>query len=271
MALPVLAEPSYYTWVDAQGVIHNTAVPTKPKRNNEQLNPSSKSNDEKSTAVSATTSKESSSTPESLKGFKTEEELQQQIKSSTDKPFYTWRDADGTIRNDTKPDVVVEFRATEIVYDAVFALPFRLPIQVTEGVCCGDYEHAFKQVLESDSAISQKINDESVSYQTEQGSIPAGYFIVKGIEKEIVFIKSYQLTKNASFEVVALNAQFQPLYLASKLSGLFIEQTWKDLAYTKIMLELSDSEVEYLIIFVNGDIDRARGYSLSLSLGKASD
>lgn len=277
MALPTLAEPSYYTWVDAQGVIHNTAVAEKPERNNRQASSSLKAGSSAPKSGTAEISESGDSNPnsvlpKSLQDFKTEEELQQQIKSSTDKSFYTWTDADGTIRNNTKPDIIVEFRAPEIVYDAVFALPFRLPKQVTEGACCKSYEHAFKQVLEPDSAVSQKINNESVLYQTQQGSIPAGYFIVEGIEKEIVFIKSYKLTNKANFEVVALNSQFQPLYLASKLTGLFIEQTWKDFAYTKIMLELSDPEIKYLIIFVNNDdINRARGYSLSLSLGKASD
>ncbi|MBL4798793.1 MAG: DUF4124 domain-containing protein [Oleispira sp.] len=273
MALPVLAEPAYYTWVDAQGVIHNTVVPTKPgalEQSSESKRPASKSpesNTEKPDSVGSAPVK-----PKELEGYKTEEELQQQIKSSTDKSFYTWTDANGTLRNTPKPDVIVEFSATEIVYDAVFAPPFRLPKKITEGACCADYKNAFKQILASDSAVSQKITSESVLYQTQQGFIPAGYFVIKDIEKEIVFIKSFKLSKDASYEVVALNSSFQPLYLASELAGLYIEQTWKDFAYTKIMLELSDPEIEYLIVFANDEyIDKELGYSLSLSLGKASD
>lgn len=270
-ALPVLADPAYYTWVDAQGVIHNTVVATKPD-SSELKSPVSKTESLEVDASKTDSAKPASEIPKEFEGFKTEEELQQQIKLGTDKTFYTWTDADGTLRNTPKPEVIVEFTATEIVYDAVFAPPFRLPENVTEGACCVGYKKAFKLTLEPDSAVSQKINNESVLYQTQQGFIPAGYFVIEDIEKDIVFIKSFKLSENASFEVIALNSRFQPLYLASELAGLFVEQTWKDLAYTKIMLELSDPEIEYLIIFANDDsVDKERGYSLSLSLGKASD
>lgn len=263
MALPSLAEPSYYTWVDANGIVHNTLVTTEDE-------PANKSKVESDSQNSNTSG--SPNTPEEYKDFKTEEELQQQIKSSTDKPFYTWRDADGTLRNSPKPDVVVEFSATEIVYDAVFAPPFRLPKKISEGVCCSDYKKAFKQVLNPDGSITQKINSDSVLYKTQRGLVPAGYFITEGIKSSIVFIKGFKLTQDTTFEVVALNSLFQPIHLASELSGIFVEQTWKDLAYNKVMIELSDPEIEYLIIFANQQsMGATRSYSLSLSLGQAND
>ncbi len=258
------AEQSYYTWVDAQGVIHNTAVATKPSKQESTTETNAEG------IIEEESEDKTKEKPVAISGteYKTEEELQQEIKSGTDKPFYTWTDADGTIRNSAKPDLLVEFSSTEIVYDAVFAPPFRLPEEVTNGTCCIDYKDAFKQKLAVDGIASQKINSESIPYRTQQGFTPAGYFVMASTERDIVFIKSYKLSKNASFEVVALNSQFQPLYLASKLSGLFAEQTWKDLAYTKIMIELADPEIEYLIVFAN---NADENYSLNLSLGAASD
>lgn len=255
MALPSLAEPSYYTWVDAQGVIHNTAIESK----------SSDVNDKKQIA-------EPSKSFEGEDEFKTEAEFQENLESSNDKPFYTWTDADGTIRNNPKPTLELEFVATEIVYDAVFAPPFRLPNKITEGTCCIEYKDSFVKILQSDSLTSQKINSASRLYKTQQGYKPAAFFVVEGIEKEIIYIKGFKLSSQAKFEIIALNEVYQPIYLASNLSGLYIEQTWKDLAYSKIMLELSDSAIKYLIIFAVDDrLDMERGYSLSLSQGKASD
>lgn len=264
MALPSLAEPSYYTWVDANGIVHNTLVEA-------EENPA-----KKNTPPNSAASSEDSNIPEEYKSYKSESELQEEIKSGTDKPFYTWTDAFGTIRNDPKPDMLVEFSAPEIIYDAVFAPPFRLPKQITEGACCIDYKNAFKQVLRFDASIAQKITSDSILYKTQKGAVPAGYFATdfskNGIENSIVFIKSFKLDVEATFEVVALNSQFQPIYLASNLSGLFVEQTWKDLAYTKVMIELSDSDIEYLIIFANNQgSDSQHSYTLSLSLGKAND
>tara|TARA_B100001063_G_scaffold149564_2_gene139537 strand:- start:2228 stop:3097 length:870 start_codon:yes stop_codon:yes gene_type:complete len=274
LALPSLAEPSYYTWVDANGIIHNTVVAEEVEATEDTARSKENLSEQNSSSDDAVVPN-ASNVPEEYKDYKTEGELQQQINSSEDKPFYTWTDGTGRIRNDPKPDMLVEFSAAEIVYDAVFAPPFRLPDQITKGVCCIDYKNAFTQVLSFDSAVSQKISSDSVFYKTRKGSVPAGYFVTNfsadGIENSIVFIKSFKLSAEATFEVVALNPQFQPIYLASNLSGLFIEQTWKDLSYTKVMIELSDPEIEYLIIFANDkDID-SKGYSLSLSLGKAND
>jgi hypothetical protein len=270
MALPSLAESSYYTWVDANGIVHNTVVAT-------DIDAAEKARlSEKESSSEKVSPSDDSNVPEEYEDYKSEDELQEQIESSEDKPFYTWTDASGRIRNDPKSDMLVEFSATEIVYDAVFAPPFRLPQRITEGACCIEYKEAFKQVLSFNSAVSQKITSDSVLYKTQKESVPAGYFTTNfsagGVENSIVFIKSFKLSNAASFEVVALNSQFQPIYLASDLSGLFIEQTWKDLAYTKIMIELSDPEIEYLIIFANDkNMDPQSGYSLSLSLGKAND
>jgi hypothetical protein len=271
MAPLTLADPSYYTWVDAQGVIHNTAIETEAKPSKNRVEEKT----QKLTISEKPIAKESLKDNQEIEDgekFQTEEEFHQNLKSSDDKPFYTWTDADGTIRNNPKPDLELEFTANEIVYDAVFAPPFRLPSRITEGVCCIEYKDSFVKKLQRDSLTGQKINNNSLLYKTQQGFKPAAFFIVEGIEKEIIFIKGFKLTEQAKFEIIALNEAYQPIYLTSNLSGLFIKQTWKDLAYSKVMLELSDPEIKYLIVFaLDNDLDMDRGYTLSLSQGKASD
>ena len=80
------------------------------------------------------------------------------------------------------------------------------------------------------------------------------------------------MPENSLFEVIALDQAFKPLYLSSGLKGLFVEQTWKDLAYKKLLLEISDTEIKYLIVFAqqedashpSGDKRPLSGYTLSV-------
>lgn len=265
LSLPSLAEPSYYTWVDAQGVVHNTLV------NDEQVQDDKPQPENPKDEVSAEAVEVETDTFRK-EAFKTEEEFQQNIKEREDKPFYTWTDADGTIRNNEKPDVFVEFTSTEVVYDAVFAPPFRLPVAITEGLCCSDYQQAFTKEIIADDFTTQKISSSSLRYKTQSGVVPAAYFIVPQAKRSIVFIKAFKLFEDTPFDVVALNEKYKPLYLSSNLNGVYVKQTWKDLAYNKIMLEIADPEVRYLIIFSSDDrIDFEKGYSLSVLQGPAGD
>lgn len=269
MAQSSVAEPSYYTWVDAQGVIHNTPIETDSGASQDKAS-SEGFDDADREDISINESDSAKIVDE--ESYKTEEEFQQQLKSSNDKPFYTYTDADGTIRNSPKPDIELEFVAAEIVYDAVFAPPFRLPENITRGVCCVEYKNNFEKKLKRHSLIGQKINHASELYKTQSGNQPAAFFEIENFEKEILFIKGFQLSSKAKFEVIALNEDYQPIYLASDLAGLYIEQTWKDLAYNKVMLEISDADIKYLIIFaIDEDLNMDRGYSLNLSQGRASD
>ncbi len=270
LSFPSLAEPSYYTWVDAQGVVHNTLVEDKKTSNAissddtiEREN-SDQNENTQNESVKADVFRE--------EAFKTESEFKKDIKDREDKPFYTWTDADGTIRNNEKPDVFVEFTSTEVVYDAVFAPPFRLPAEIIEGLCCLEYQQAFKKELVDNASTIQKVSSSSVRYKTQSGAVPAAYFILPKAERSIVFIKAFKLAENTQFEVVALNEQYKPLYLSSNLSGVYIKQTWKDLAYNKIMLEIADPDIRYLIIFsADEKIDLEKGYSLSVLQGSAGD
>lgn len=231
-------EPRYYTWVDAQGVMRNTLI--EPDKNAEK----------KSTTNSLTTSQFDASE------YPSEEEYQKKVEehAKENKPFFTWTDASGRLRSEFKPDVLIDFVAEEIIYDAVFAPPFRVPIFVKQGYCCERYASAFTAVAEFNGSASYQVDDTVFPFQTQSGNVAAGFFAMPELaEKEIVLLKAYKLPSNSHFEVIALDSTFQPLYLGSKLNGLFVEQTWKDLAYKKVMLEVSDPDIKYLIVFVKLD------------------
>jgi hypothetical protein len=254
------SEARYYTWVDAQGVMHNTLITP----------------DKNSTEDSLTKSKSKSNFDAGE--FPSEKEYQKSIAGRTEekKPFFTWTDAEGVVRSEIKPEVLIEFVAEEVVYDAVFAPPFRLPSHVKEGQCCARYAKAFTATAEFNGSASYQVDDTLFSFLTQSGSVSAGYFVLPDLaDKEIIVLKGYKLPSDSSFEVIALDSAYQPLYLSSKLRGIFVEQTWKDLAYKKIMLEISDAEIKYLVVFVRpgnsslkqGDIkqqDALSNYRLSI-------
>jgi hypothetical protein len=231
-------EPRYYTWVDAQGVMRNTLI--EPDKNAEK-NP---------TTNSLTTSQFDASE------YPSEEEYQKKVEefAKENKPFFTWTDASGRLRSEFKPDVLIDFVAEEIIYDAVFAPPFRVPNFIKQGYCCERYASAFTAVAEFNGSASYQVDDTVFPFRTQSGNVAAGFFAMPELaEKEIVLLKAYKLPSHSHFEVIALDSTFQPLYLGSKLNGLFVEQTWKDLAYKKVMLEVSDPDIEYLIVFVKLD------------------
>ncbi len=248
-ALAEAEEPRYYTWVDAQGVMHNTLItPTESANKN--------------------STKETESRPNlNVDDFPSEKEYQQKLndRSAEKKPFFTWTDAEGVVRSEVKPDVLVDFVAEEVIYDAVFAPPFRVPSYVKQGQCCQNYSTAFSTTAEFNGSASYQVDDTLFPFQTQSGHVAAGYFsLPKLAAKEIILLKGYKLPKDSAFEIIALDEAYQPLYLATKLNGLFIEQTWKDLAYKKILLEISDVEIKYLIVFVQSGESALSNYRLSV-------
>ncbi|MFT7409622.1 MAG: hypothetical protein ACI9EX_000193 [Oleispira sp.] len=217
--------------------------------------------------------------------YPSEEEYQKIAKehAKENKPFFTWIDASGRLRSEFKSNMLVDFVAEEIIYDAVFAPPFRVPNYIKQGYCCASYMNAFTTVAEFNGSASYHVNDTVFPFQTQSGNVAAGFFAIPGLaDKEIVLLKAYKLPSNSYFEVIALDSTFQPLYLSSKLNGLFVEQTWKDLAYKKVLLEISDPDIKYLIAFVkfvdssvihddSAHIKALSNYHLSLTRGPSID
>jgi hypothetical protein len=232
--------PRHFIWVDAQGVTRNTIIEA-----DENSAPRLKID---------------------VSEFPSEKKYQQKLDDQRDenKPFFTWTDASGRMRSDVKPEVAVEFFAKEIVYDAVFAPPFRLPNHIQQGSCCQAYSEAFTATAAPESSVRYQVNDTLFPFQTQSGNVAAGYFSLPRLAaKEIISLKGYELPKNSSFEIIALDYAYRPLYLGSELKGIFVEQTWKNLAYKETILEISDTDVQYLVVFVNKK-ETVSNYRLSL-------
>jgi len=244
LALPSLAEQKYYTWVDAQGNVHNTLIQSKPEETSSQQQDFDSAD------------------------YPSEEKFQQKLKDKPkgEKPFYTWTDAQGIIRSEVKPDVMIEFSATEVVYDSVFAPPFRLPDFVMQGLCCENYLEAFTTKVKMNGSGSYRVDGAEFLFKTQSSDVAAGYFAVEDLNpREILLIKAFEVEEESSFEVIALSENLKPLYLESSVKGVFVEQTWKDLAYKKIMLEVADPDIKYLIVFMKNEQQEAlSNYSLAV-------
>ncbi len=200
--------------------------------------------------------------------YPSEEQYQQNLKKKSDseKPFYTWTDAQGIIRSEVKPDVVIEFTATEIVYDVAFVPPFRLPDYVTQGVCCESYAEYFTTQVEKNGSASFKVDGAREPFKTQAGDVNTAYFSLPNIaDKEMLVIKAYEIDEVSEFELIALSQEFKPIYLESSVKGSFVEQTWKDLAYKKVMVEVSDADIKHLIVFVKDKQGKAlESYTVSV-------
>ena len=227
--LHVQAEQKYYTWVDAQGNVHNTPVPDSSDDGNSD-NRSGQSNPASS----------------EQENFLTEEEFnaEAQRRKKENPAFFTWTDAEGRIVNSVKPEMLVEFSEQEVVADFVFAPPFRLPEVITQGKCCKQYQQAFQ----ADFEPTQVINGGGLFYKTQKGEYPAGYFKL-GEDSGWFALKLFSLTDKASLDLVVLNEVYQPIYLASGLVPLKVDETWSHHAYHKLILELNDPQAKYLILF----------------------
>lgn len=247
----------YYTWVDAQGVVHSTPIASRSSTSTKSSSNSRANNND-------ILDKQASRSGEE---YLTEEKHQEKLKKELagKKPFFTWTDAQGVIRSEVKPDVLVDFVAEEIVYDAVFAPPFRLPEHITQGVCCEDYAEAFSAVVKLNGSASYQVERTYFSFKTQTENVAAAYFSLPNLAaKEIVLLKAYKIPKETRFEIIALDTDFKPMYLASDVKGIYVEQTWKDLAYKKTILEVSDRNIKYLVVFTKSNNKALASYRVSV-------
>lgn len=260
IALPALAEQNYYTWVDAQGNVHNSPVTssqtTPPNTSKRSVSVEKDAAQDSNKRIDITDKKSPRFSDIDPEDFPSEEDYQQNLndKPDSEKAFYTWVGADGVIRSEVKPDVMIEFTATERVYDAAFAPPFRLPDYVTEGLCCESYSEYFTNKLYPKNASSFKIEKGSKAFKTQDGNVSAAYLsIVYPAAQETLTIKAFKMSKSSVFEIIGLSKDFKPLYLASNVRGSFVEETWKDIAYKQAIVEMSDVEIKHMIVFVKNE------------------
>lgn len=235
----------YFTWVDAQGNIHNSPV--------ESSSPKEKP---------LTTSSDESLAPND---FLTEEEFKnQQEKDAQENPeFFTWVDGSGRVINSVKPEYKVEFQTTEKVADFVMAPPFRLPKKITEGACCSQYSDQFSKLSYSKENSKVEVDGFNTGFETQDQPVPAAYFSITPSESQNrLEFRFYKYDLSSLVEIVALNEDFKPLYLGASIAPIEVPETWSTHGYQELLLEVNDVEVHYLIVFSSNNADAS--YTVTL-------
>lgn len=257
------AEQDYYTWVDAQGRIHNTPIPesqssSKPKENNSVSN--------------------ADTTVEKPEEFLTEEQLDEKIKKEKKEtpPFYTRVDADGRVYNEFVPQLDVEFASEEPVVTELLAVPFRLDDKYRNAGCCSQYLEPLTNSYDLGNAEYKfPIDDNSPLFATNTGAKPSLFLALKtpqdntssnpeseigresslldkSVDKRYLLEMSvFKVNRDVTMNIVALDKAYSTLYSFAALPAIYVDESWKSFAKSSWSLQLDDSEIAYLILNFN--------------------
>ncbi|MEQ3692955.1 MAG: hypothetical protein ABNH15_12495 [Alcanivorax sp.] len=254
------ADGEYYTWVDAQGRIHNTPV-----------------EDKSSTSESAIKQDEPPSTPPGdTTEYITEEQLQRNLDQyDEDNPaFYVWVDANGvmhTERFDSKAESeAVQSEAVDdseavVGWSPILAPPFRVSDEVTSGACCETFSDQFEPVLESYKSVQLFDPTRYRSFITGMGNRPAWYFHI-GNQPDKSSGQRFLVLRVRGAEIsgtlIALNSEYKPLHLELDVEMGTQAETWRSVAYQEAKVLIEDPEVVAFIFYP--DLKPAEDLSLEI-------
>lgn len=224
----------FFTWVDAQGQIHNSPV----------------------------NKKESSNTPKpkqiqnrllDSKKYLTEEKFKQQQKQDKKESpaFFTWVDENGYVHNEfveSESDPVITPKNTdERYFDDTYVKTLRLEMHENVG-CCQQYQRMFSKTLLAKTPYRFIHIEANTPFSFAGESAPAFYIhlnVQKAHAARVLEVIQTKFVGKPS--VIALDKNFTPLYQSHVLKGVFKEQNWSQLAQTYYALEFVDSDIEFLI------------------------
>ena len=238
---PATAEPEYFTWVDAQGRIHNTP---KPASGNES------GGGQKSPAVSAKTTGEFSE-------FLPEEDFDAEQKRQREEapPFFTWIDAEGRLRNEIVPagDSAAVVAQEISPSDHTLLPPLRVPASVREAGCCGIYRPYFREHLIPYKSVLFSRPELSLPLATRSGDRPAWYWTVPAVlssaSAEGSLLQLRLRGSDAPMALIALDEQFLPLHFIPSLVVQHTEATWKSVAFQESLIRVPDRDVRAFILY----------------------
>ena len=255
MSSAVLADGSYYTWVDAQGRIHNE--PIAPDEDSQE--------------------KPLDSPPGDDAEYLTEEQVDEKIrKFDEDNPaFYVWVEADGTTHTETY-DAESEQEAAEsagavsdagavIGWDPMLAPPFRVSEKIHTGACCEAFRDQFVEVPEQFKSVQLFDPVRYRSFPTAVGDHSAWYFETgiapkKSSGQRFLVLRLRGAPVEASF--IALDAAYKPLYFSGDLPMEETPESWHSVGYQEARILIEDAEVAAFILYL--DVNPAEDVSLEI-------
>lgn len=256
-ALTLADDKEYFTWIDAQGRIHNTPKPTVEKP------AAASSTDQVSKAESDHQTVEP---PRPSSTYLTEEEfkLEQERQARESPPFFTWIDAEGRLRNEPIPQgssaTETDVQAEDAWYDHTLLPGWRVSAAVRESGCCDSYRGHFRERLQAGKSVLFNRVFLSAPLITREGERPAWYFRIdldKRTDPESVLRLRLRDT-DAPMALIALDAELKPLHFIPQLQRHRVEATWKAVAFYESLISIADKDVRaFILYFPAGAQDRA--------------
>ncbi len=262
------AEDEYYTWVDAEGRVHNSVVP----KNSSTEKSGVKKN------IPPVIGGDIPKLPGDDTQYLSEDEFKAQQKQDLEDkpPFYIWVDEAGIVHTEMHPEgleeeVVQNFTES---HDHIFAPPFRLSEMVQNGACCDMYEQAFIDALTPFRSRMYPDPDLLMPFALKQGDRPAWYVRIGGAGKKTSgqrFLVLRVRGEPIEASIIALNGELKPLYFDNKLSLHQYPENWHSVAYQETRILLEDAEIAAIIIYLNSAITKTMSLEVKWADGTSPD
>lgn len=234
------AEPEYFTWIDAEGRIHNTL-----KSEAESKKPAQAPRQQKSSSADDDT-------------YLTEDEFaaEQERLQREQPPFYTWIDAEGRLRYETIPQPSEKAQAAAEdadvqVSDHTLLPDWRVAEAVRNSGCCQLYQAYFQERLQAFKPVLFSRSDLSAPLLTRNGERPAWYFRLAEQRRGDVdpVLRLRLRDTDAPLALIALDARLKPLHFIPQMERQFTEATWKAVAFYESLISIADPDVHAFILY----------------------
>ena len=241
LPLTVAAEEEYFTWVDAEGRIHNTLKSSQtPRQDKTSTSPTVRPGD-------------------AGDEFLNEEQLASKLaeEQKNKPPFYIWIDSSGQRHTEfVVPETASAVSETSMVeeefFDHSLIPPMRLPRHIYDGPCCDQYLKAFADNVPENKSVLFTRPGTKALFRTVKGEAPAWFFNVRPNRANHVL--SVILRGDHSVPaLLALDKHAKPLHLVPALSGVINQETWASVENRESRIEVADPEATHFILyFPNG-------------------
>ncbi len=231
------AADDYFTWVDAEGRIHNS-----PRAESESK---------------PETEKTSQSPAEHEEGarYLSEDELQEKLRQEQQahKPFYIWVDEQGVVHNQETPqgeEPGEKDDARDILTDHTLIPPLRVSAAIRNAGCCQEYRKAFHVSTGSYEPLLLQRAQAGIPFRTSSGNRPAWYFTFRNYPASGAATLTLKLRRTTDrLSLIALGENLKPLYYLPEVRFQLQAETWAYEAYRESVITIQDQALRAVILY----------------------
>lgn len=231
------AADDYFTWVDAEGRIHNSSRP-QTEREAETDKPSRPPVD------NAAESR-----------YLSEDELQKKLQQERQqhKPFYVWVDEQGVVHNQETLQGTASDKETddqEVLTDHTLIPPLRVSAAIRNAGCCQEYRNAFHVSSSRYEPLLLQRAEAGIPFRTSSGQRPAWYFTLRNFPASGEAMLSLRLRRSTDrLALIALGENLKPLYYLPEVRFQLQAETWSHEAYREAVISVQDKALRAVILY----------------------